>query len=183
MRCILQLGSSLSIYGCRKYQNSAHGDANMGLDAERGTYVAPSLGDTSESSNLYKNLDAREERDARETAGAWGYIFQIIFQVEFYFCYQFHEFSICLIPLFFSGYCLYVFFSFLYSNNLKKTFLEPVKLKCQASLYGSVSMCSCIITSESLISFNPPLFSPMYRCVLVLWRSLTAYFGSFFIHF
>lgn len=82
--CILQLGSSLSIYGCRKYQDRGRGDANIRLDAERGTYVAPSLGESSVASSLYKNLDTHEEYDAQETAGAWGYIFQIIFQVDFY---------------------------------------------------------------------------------------------------
>lgn len=80
---ILQLGSSLSIYGCRKYQSTDSGNANDRLDAERGTYVAPSLGDSSEASNLYKNVDTRERNDAHETAGAWVYIFQIIYQVHF----------------------------------------------------------------------------------------------------
>ncbi|PON44850.1 Transmembrane protein [Parasponia andersonii] len=76
------LGSSLSINGCREYHKRTFGGANNGLDTERGTYVAPSLGESSGASNLYKNRDAHEESDAHETAGAWGYIFQIIFQVS-----------------------------------------------------------------------------------------------------
>lgn len=75
------LGSSLSIYGCRKYNNGVGGLGNIGLDAERGTYVAPSLGETSETSNLPKNLPFHEEHQADQTAGLWTYIFQIIFQV------------------------------------------------------------------------------------------------------
>lgn len=75
------LGSSLSIYGCRKYNNGVGGFGNIGLDAERGTYVAPSLGETSETSNLPKNLPLHEEHHAHQTAGLWTYIFQIIFQV------------------------------------------------------------------------------------------------------
>lgn len=81
----LQLGSSLSIYGCRKYNNGVGGFGNIGLDAERGTYVAPSLGETSETSNLPKNLPFHEEHHADQTAGLWTYIFQIIFQVYFSF--------------------------------------------------------------------------------------------------
>ncbi|XP_010100433.2 uncharacterized protein LOC21410353 [Morus notabilis] len=75
------LGSSLSIYGCRKYQSRIGEDGNIGLDAERGTYVAPSLGETSETSNLPKNLYSHEEHHAYQTAGVWTYIFQITFQV------------------------------------------------------------------------------------------------------
>ncbi|GMN41581.1 hypothetical protein TIFTF001_010814 [Ficus carica] len=75
------LGSSLSIYGCRKYNNGVGGFGNIGLDAERGTYVAPSLGETSETSNLPKNLPFHEDHHADQTAGLWTYIFQIIFQV------------------------------------------------------------------------------------------------------
>ncbi|MCV5003851.1 hypothetical protein OFM39_29800, partial [Escherichia coli] len=40
---ILQLGSLLSIYGCRKYQNRVGRETVTRLDAERGTYVAPIL--------------------------------------------------------------------------------------------------------------------------------------------
>lgn len=53
------------------------------LDTERGTYVAPTLGRSIETSNMPKNLDAHEEHLAHETAGVWSYTFQIIFQVDF----------------------------------------------------------------------------------------------------
>ncbi|KAJ9549560.1 hypothetical protein OSB04_022103 [Centaurea solstitialis] len=62
------LASSFSIYGCYRYRNGA-GDGNINraiLDTERGTYVAPSEGES--------------ETHVRETAGMWGYFFQIVFQ-------------------------------------------------------------------------------------------------------
>ncbi|KAG7980136.1 hypothetical protein I3843_05G166500 [Carya illinoinensis] len=76
------LGSSLSIYGCCK-RNKVGGNAayHASLDAERGTYMAPTLGESADMSNMYKTSDTSEESHTRHTAGVWGYIFQIIFQM------------------------------------------------------------------------------------------------------
>lgn len=53
------------------------------LDAEQGAYVAPALDGTVDMANLYKSSGAYQEPHIRNTAGAGGYIFQIIFQVTF----------------------------------------------------------------------------------------------------
>ncbi|XP_020216045.1 uncharacterized protein LOC109799822 [Cajanus cajan] len=68
------LGSCVSIYGCYYKHNQTY------LEAEEGSYVAPSLDGTAELPTLYKNSSAYQEPHSRNTAGVWGYIFQIIFQ-------------------------------------------------------------------------------------------------------
>ncbi|KAF8378268.1 hypothetical protein HHK36_029607 [Tetracentron sinense] len=77
------LGSLLSIYGCYKYRNRVDGDKvdQVGLDAERGTYVAPPLGGNANISKMGKSLDSLEHH-VRKTAGIWGYVFQVIFQMN-----------------------------------------------------------------------------------------------------
>ncbi|XP_002525396.2 uncharacterized protein LOC8276476 isoform X2 [Ricinus communis] len=78
------LGSSFSIYGCCKHRNGFNADQSYleNLDAERGSYRAPSLEETSDISDLPKRLNINGEPHGRQTAGAWGYIFQIIFQTS-----------------------------------------------------------------------------------------------------
>ena len=78
---------------------------NAYLDAEQGTHVSPSLVESLNSSNLPKNSDGRRETYVRKFAGAFGYIFQIIYQVAFLFLflccrlvqvlYNFHLTELC----------------------------------------------------------------------------------------
>ncbi|KAI4328211.1 hypothetical protein L6164_020583 [Bauhinia variegata] len=74
--------SSFSIYGCFIHQYTLGGDmtSHVRLDAEQGNYVAPVLSGSVDIPNLPKSSYAHEELYVRKTAGAWGYIFQIIFQ-------------------------------------------------------------------------------------------------------
>ncbi|KAE8023489.1 hypothetical protein FH972_009178 [Carpinus fangiana] len=76
------LGASFSIYGCFKH-HKVDGNAadHASLDTEQGTYIAPTLGENTDMSNLYKSSDTHEEPHACHSAGVWGYIFQIIFQL------------------------------------------------------------------------------------------------------
>ncbi|KAG5059256.1 hypothetical protein AAZX31_01G028100 [Glycine max] len=76
------LGSCVSIYGCRYKHNKIDCTTvnRADLDTEEGTYVAPTLDGTPELPNLYKNSNANQEPFTRNTAGVWGYIFQITFQ-------------------------------------------------------------------------------------------------------
>ncbi|KAF2286693.1 hypothetical protein GH714_023655 [Hevea brasiliensis] len=78
------LGSSISFYGCCKHHNGLDDDHAYpeNIDAERGNYTAPSLRETADISDLPKSLDINGEPHGRQTAGAWGYIFQIIFQTS-----------------------------------------------------------------------------------------------------
>ncbi|XP_050205880.2 uncharacterized protein LOC126655675 [Mercurialis annua] len=78
------LGSSISIYGCFIHRNGFNADQSYleNLDAERGSYTAPSLGESDDISDLPKSIDISRESHRRETAGAWGYLFQIIFQTS-----------------------------------------------------------------------------------------------------
>ncbi|KAE8023488.1 hypothetical protein FH972_009178 [Carpinus fangiana] len=77
------LGASFSIYGCFKH-HKVDGNAadHASLDTEQGTYIAPTLGENTDMSNLYKSSDTHEEPHACHSAGVWGYIFQIIFQMS-----------------------------------------------------------------------------------------------------
>ncbi|KAI8527072.1 hypothetical protein RHMOL_Rhmol12G0047600 [Rhododendron molle] len=83
------LASLFSIHGCRQCCHEAGGARvdQVALDAERGTYVALSLEENankpSMSKSLHSGLNSHEEYLARKTAGIWGYIFQIIYQVAF----------------------------------------------------------------------------------------------------
>lgn len=81
----LQLGSSLSIYGCcKRRQVGGHAAYRASLDAEQGTYIAPTLGESADMSSLSKSSETCEEAHSHHTAGVWVYIFQIIFQVILY---------------------------------------------------------------------------------------------------
>lgn len=51
------------------------------LNTERGTYVAPTIDGDTDIPHMYKSTDAYQEPHTQNTAGAWGYIFQIMFQV------------------------------------------------------------------------------------------------------
>ncbi|XAR50194.1 hypothetical protein NMG60_11004450 [Bertholletia excelsa] len=72
------LGSLLSMYGCYKYHNkvSGIGADNENFDAEQGNYGASS------SSNGTKHLGNNQDCRVRQIAGFWGYVFQIIFQMN-----------------------------------------------------------------------------------------------------
>ncbi|XP_061372735.1 uncharacterized protein LOC133315178 [Gastrolobium bilobum] len=73
------LGSCFSIYGC--FFNHKSNTVNRAyLDAEQGTYVAPTLDGTAVIPSLYKTSDAYREPQTQNYAGVWGYVFQIIFQ-------------------------------------------------------------------------------------------------------
>ncbi|XP_022132056.1 uncharacterized protein LOC111005019 isoform X2 [Momordica charantia] len=78
------LATSFSIYGCcRKCNNSGSSTECTSLDAERGTYVPPTLGDGSpDVSNTAKGSDSHEDFHTRKAAGVGGYAFQIIFQTS-----------------------------------------------------------------------------------------------------
>ncbi|KAG5520892.1 hypothetical protein RHGRI_033453 [Rhododendron griersonianum] len=83
----LELASLFSIHGCRQCCHEAGGARvdQVALDAERGTYVALSLEENankpSMSKSLHPGLNSHEEYLAQKTAGIWGYIFQIIYQI------------------------------------------------------------------------------------------------------
>lgn len=82
----LQLASSISIYGLCKCCHESRDDhaEHDSLDTERGTYTAPTLGDISDTSNRAKRVDTDGQSHIWQTAGTFGYIFQIVFQVSFY---------------------------------------------------------------------------------------------------
>ncbi|KAJ8773851.1 hypothetical protein K2173_008314 [Erythroxylum novogranatense] len=76
------LGSSMSIYGCFKCHNRLDVDSadSETVDAECGTYVAPSNGEISDI-NTRKIINTDGKLRARQKAGAWGYVLQITFQM------------------------------------------------------------------------------------------------------
>ncbi|XP_065875680.1 uncharacterized protein [Euphorbia lathyris] len=78
------LGSSFSIYGCLKHRNGLNGDmaVHEDLDAEQGNYIAPSLGETAGTSSFSKNQVVTGIKHNRQTADAWSYLFQIVFQTS-----------------------------------------------------------------------------------------------------
>ncbi|KAF6164098.1 hypothetical protein GIB67_017682 [Kingdonia uniflora] len=73
------LGSLLSMHGCYKYRNKVGGDT-LETDAEQGTYMA-SVNNTNVH-NIAKNTGPDELVHVRQTAGIWGYVFQVIFQMN-----------------------------------------------------------------------------------------------------
>ncbi|KAK7265676.1 hypothetical protein RJT34_33299 [Clitoria ternatea] len=79
------LGSLLSMHGCYQHHKKASGDKveNVDGDAEQGTYDAPpTLPQSPNPSTNEKGLGAPQEHLIRQPAGTWGYIFQILFQMN-----------------------------------------------------------------------------------------------------
>ncbi|KAF8399675.1 hypothetical protein HHK36_015546 [Tetracentron sinense] len=78
------LGSLLSTYGCYQYQNQVGGNKidHEGLDAERGTYMAPTHGENVNMSNMAKISDPQDGHHVHQIAGIWGYVFQVLFQMN-----------------------------------------------------------------------------------------------------
>ncbi|CBI28563.3 unnamed protein product, partial [Vitis vinifera] len=77
------LGTSCSIWGYRQYRNKAGIDRvdYEGWDAEQGSYIAPTLRENANTSNMSKNFGTYEQSHVRKTARMWIYAFQIIFQM------------------------------------------------------------------------------------------------------
>ncbi|KAJ0824934.1 hypothetical protein HanRHA438_Chr17g0797731 [Helianthus annuus] len=75
------LASSHSIYGCYQYWNGINDDNinNAIIDHERGMYMAPSEGLSSQSMPI--NAPNHVLTRVRKTAGVSGYFFQIVFQI------------------------------------------------------------------------------------------------------
>ncbi|XP_059443259.1 uncharacterized protein LOC132175354 isoform X3 [Corylus avellana] len=78
------LGSLLSMYGCYQYHKKAGGDrVDIELDTEQGTCGATPHGENSKMSVPSKTSGPHEQHDhLRKPAGIWGYVFQIIFQMN-----------------------------------------------------------------------------------------------------
>ncbi|KAK2967160.1 hypothetical protein RJ640_005204 [Escallonia rubra] len=78
-----QLGSLLSMHGCYQYHNKVGGGRinNDEFDSEQGSYGASAEAQNSNMSNIAKYLGP-EETHVRQVAGFWGYLFQIIFQMN-----------------------------------------------------------------------------------------------------
>ncbi|XP_027330179.1 uncharacterized protein LOC113846292 [Abrus precatorius] len=76
------LGSLLSMHGCYQHHKKASGDKveNVDGDAEQGIDDSPTLPQSANPSSSHeKSLGAPQ---VRQPAGTWGYIFQIIFQMN-----------------------------------------------------------------------------------------------------
>ncbi|XP_072998490.1 uncharacterized protein [Typha latifolia] len=77
------LGSLLSIYGCHQYLSKPCGNKVdlIRSDTERSTYMAPRI-DGSANVPTVQNIGFHDVHGAREIAGFWGYMFQIIYQTN-----------------------------------------------------------------------------------------------------
>nr|XP_029124385.1 uncharacterized protein LOC105058816 [Elaeis guineensis] len=78
------LGSLLSVYGCHQYLNKVGADKPdpERPDAERGTFMAPTIEENPNMHGAVKISGFHEEDNTREIAGFWGYVFQIIYQTN-----------------------------------------------------------------------------------------------------
>nr|CAD1838359.1 unnamed protein product [Ananas comosus var. bracteatus] len=74
------LGSLLSIYGCHQYLNNKVDIVRP--DIEQGTYEAPRSSEENANPHAVKESTSHEGHFARQTAGFWGYVFQIIYQTN-----------------------------------------------------------------------------------------------------
>ncbi|KAK1325832.1 hypothetical protein QJS10_CPA01g01282 [Acorus calamus] len=78
------LGSCLSIYGCYQLLDK-DGDYTVDhvrVDAEQGTYVAPTADGNMNSVRHFISPGFREERYVHRLAGLWVYVFQVIYQTN-----------------------------------------------------------------------------------------------------
>ncbi|KAK3035339.1 hypothetical protein RJ639_034047 [Escallonia herrerae] len=78
------LGSLFSMHGCYQYHNKVGGGRidNDEFDSEQGSYGASAQAQNSNMSNVAAKYLGPEETHVRQVAGFWGYIFQIIFQMN-----------------------------------------------------------------------------------------------------
>ncbi|KAL2935961.1 hypothetical protein RDABS01_019079 [Bienertia sinuspersici] len=77
------LGSLLSMYGCYDYHQKVSGDRvhSEGIDAERGAYLTSVNVGTSNA--IKSSFSTQQVLDhPRAIAGFWGYVFQVIFQMN-----------------------------------------------------------------------------------------------------
>lgn len=74
----------MSIYGCC-INHKAAGDRadNSSLDADRGTYMAVSVGEHINISSAPKTSNSNQKSSIHNGAGPWVVIFQIIYQASF----------------------------------------------------------------------------------------------------
>lgn len=78
------LASSLSIYGCYQYWSEV-GDDNLNhvdLDTERGTIATPLIEENLAPQHMPMKPSNRGENHVHKSAGLWGYLCQIIFQIS-----------------------------------------------------------------------------------------------------
>ncbi|KAJ8623045.1 hypothetical protein MRB53_031574 [Persea americana] len=75
------IGSSLSLYGCYQFRNKVGGDRveHTRSDAERGTDIVPPRPNVFRPT---KKPSQQEQRFVHQSAGLWGYAFQIIYQTS-----------------------------------------------------------------------------------------------------
>ncbi|XP_055828851.1 uncharacterized protein LOC129896892 isoform X1 [Solanum dulcamara] len=78
------LGSVLSMYGCYQYHNKVGGDGigNERADAEYGSRRLTVNIESNSSTNAAKQVGENAEQSSRQIADFWGYVFQIIFQMN-----------------------------------------------------------------------------------------------------
>ncbi|KAK6922250.1 hypothetical protein RJ641_012757, partial [Dillenia turbinata] len=78
------MGSFFSIYGCWQYRRRGSSSKvdRFYLESERGTYLPPTQREsTSSMFDASKNANINDDSTVCQTAGMWGYIFQVIFQM------------------------------------------------------------------------------------------------------
>nr|WCD39202.1 putative UDP protein [Annona squamosa] len=77
------IGIILSIYGCYQFLNKVvgHGDEDIRPDGELGMHAGPANGRDANRSYEMKNSAPSEEQSTWQSAGIWGYAFQIIYQL------------------------------------------------------------------------------------------------------
>ncbi|XP_010037552.2 uncharacterized protein LOC104426255 isoform X1 [Eucalyptus grandis] len=75
------LGSLLSAYGCYRYENKKGESDKVEIDLEKANFAALKMRDSSDMASTNKS-SAPPGEAVRETAGIFGYSFQIIFQMN-----------------------------------------------------------------------------------------------------
>lgn len=73
------IGTVFSIYGCCQYHKRK--DNHVLLDTEHGSYAATVLNENPNNLDDSRSFVHHNEPSPRNTAGLWGYIFQITFQL------------------------------------------------------------------------------------------------------
>ncbi|XVE57160.1 hypothetical protein DITRI_Ditri04bG0069600 [Diplodiscus trichospermus] len=78
------IGSVLSMHGCYLYHKRVSGDKvdNVELDAEQGSYEGAVCEETSNTAAKNPECAQAQGLSAAQPAGTWGYVFQIIFQMN-----------------------------------------------------------------------------------------------------
>ncbi|XP_011086592.1 uncharacterized protein LOC105168273 isoform X1 [Sesamum indicum] len=155
------LGSSLSIHGCLRYHREAESRRHycVGPDADHGSYVP--LGENADLSSMTGSSNHHGEPNWRTAASAWGYVFQIVFQM----CAG----AVALTDI--------VFWSIIYPSLITRNYRLTFLVLCMHSVNAVLLLGDAILNSLRFPFFRIAYFV-LWTCIYVIFQWIIHAFVS-----